>query len=74
MSKNTAWGNKAYKESRAEGGSKAEARAASESASAAYTEHVQNQQFGRASSNFNENLHSANHSKNDGAWHTAEDL
>lgn len=71
--KNTAWGNKAYKETRANGGSKEQARIASANASDKYTKHVQQQQFGKKSS-FESNANNFNDSKNDGSWHTADDL
>lgn len=73
MSKNTAWGNNAYRETRANGGSKEEARSASKSASESYSKHVQEQQFGNKSSHESD-VSDFNNSKNDGAWHTADDL
>lgn len=71
--KNTAWGNKAYKETRANGGSKEAARIASSNASEKYTKHVQQQQFGKNRS-FESDVSKFNDSKNDGCWHTSDDL
>ena len=73
MKKQTAWGNKAYKETIANGGSKEEAKIASSTASDKYIRHVQQQQFGNKNS-FESNVSSFNDSRNDGRWHTADDL
>ena len=71
--KNTSWGNKAYKATRANGGSKQEAKIASANASDKYIKHVQQQQFGKNRS-FESNINNFNDSKNDGCWHTSDDL
>jgi hypothetical protein len=73
MSKNTAWGNKAYKETRVNGGSKEDARSASQSASESYSKHIQQQQFGNSSSYESDNT-DYNNPINNGSWHTANDL
>jgi len=73
MSKNTAWGNKAYNETRRSGGSKEQAREASSKASEAFHKHIQANQFERRGSYVND-VSDFNNSINDGSWHTADDL
>lgn len=73
MSKNTAWGNKAYNEIRRSGGSKEQAREASDKASEAFRKHIQDNQFGRRGS-YDNDVADFNNTINDGSWHTASDL
>ncbi len=73
MGKNTAWGNKAYSEVRSNGGSKEQAREASNQASESYRQHVQENQFGGCGSHDND-MSDVNNSANDGAWHTSENV
>lgn len=75
MGKNTAWGQKAYKETMKSTGSKSESKAAQQSANESYSSHIGEQQArGSGSKSFDESVHDFNHSKNDGAMHTSEDL
>mgnify|MGYP003634081418 CR=1 len=52
MGNNTAWGNKAYKEKRSNGGSKQEAKKASKEASESYWDREADRQFGRTKANY----------------------
>lgn len=73
MSRNTAWGNKAYREVRRNGGSKEEAKEASRKASEEYYKQLREKQFGNCG-DYNDNVWDWDHPINDGSWHTAEDL
>lgn len=73
MSKNTAWGKKAYRQVRTNGGSKEEAKQASLKATNNYYQHVRERQFGKCGF-YNEDVSDFNNSKNNGAWHTSNDL
>lgn len=71
--KNTAWGNRAYKEARKNCLSKEEAKQKKIEATEKYYEKVKEQQF--KNNNYDlEDLTDFNNSKNSGSWHTAEDL
>jgi hypothetical protein len=73
MGRNTAWGNKAYKEVRRNGGSKDEAREASNRATELYHQQTRERQFGKCGSHDND-VSDFNNSLNDGYWHTSDDL
>jgi hypothetical protein len=70
--KNTAWGNKAYKETRRNGGSKQQAKQAANNASERYYNQIRERQF--SNSNDYGDVSDFNNSKNNGSWHTSEDL
>lgn len=70
MSKNTSWGRLAYKEVRKSGGSKEKARKSQKVADEKYLNHL----FSKSKNNYSEDLYSFNNSKNEGCWHTSEDL
>lgn len=75
MGRNTAWGNKAYKEVRSSGGSKDEARQASQEATEKYYAKVRSDQS-RIAGHYEDDKHDFDSSFNgEGTnWHTAEDL
>lgn len=73
MSRNTAAGNNAYRETRRSGGSKEESKQASTNASEKYHQQTRDRQFGNGSSKDND-VSDFNNSINDGAWHTSENL
>lgn len=73
MSKNTAWGTKAYKEAIAAGLSKAKAKEAQVEANRRWWQKVGEWQLGR-SGEVDLELYDFNHQKNSGSWHGAEDL
>lgn len=74
MGKNTSWGNKAYRETRANGGSKEESKQASQRANQLYHEKIIERQFGKLDPNHDNDLSDFNNSINDGSWHTSDDL
>ncbi len=73
MSKNTTWGNNAYKEVRKSGGSKEQARESQSQANEKYHEQTRERQFGKCSS-YDNDVSDFNNSANDGSWHTSDDL
>lgn len=73
MKVGTSWANKAYSETRKNGGTKEEARVASKEAREGYIQHVRNQQA-RYSDDYDSNVYDENHEVNDGGWHTGSDL
>lgn len=73
MKVGTSWANKAYSETRKNGGTKEEARIASKEAREEYIQHVRNQQA-RYSDDYDSNVYDENHEVNDGGWHTGSDL
>jgi len=75
MARNTAWGNKAYSETRSNGGSKSEAKQASAEASERYSQHTQERQFGRCGSDNSDASDFDSHTNGNGTnWHVADDL
>ena len=72
--KNTAHGHEAYKQVRANGGSKLEARKVMEVTSQKHTEQRIERQFGHSKSRYNDDVSDFDHPINDGGWHTADDL
>lgn len=73
MGKNTAWGQKAYKETMKSTGSKSEAKQAQSEATEKYHQQTRERQFGNCSSNDND-VSDFDNSANNGAWHTSDDL
>jgi hypothetical protein len=75
MSKNTAWGNKAYKKARHNGGSKEEAKQASAQATERYHQQTRERQFGFCKDyNFDGHDFDSSINGNGAGWHLSEDL
>jgi len=73
MGKSSAAGNRAYKETRSNGGSKEQCKQASKEADERYYQKVRENQFGRIKGRDN-NVSDFNNPINDGSWHTSDDL
>lgn len=74
MKVGTSWANKAYSETRKNGGTKEEARIASKDAREKYIQHVINQQAKYSGGDYDCNIGDQNHEINNGRWHTSSDL
>lgn len=74
MKVGTSWANKAYNETRKNGGTKEEARIASKEAREEYIQHVINQQARHSGDDCDCNIYDEDHEVNDGGWHTGSDL
>jgi len=75
MGKNTTCGNKVYNEVRSNGGSKEDARVASQTATDNYHAKVQSDQM-RSAGNYSDDKHDFDSSFNGNGtnWHTSDDL